>query len=354
MVQSGREKNIKNKRRLCMLTSVLIFTLIAILCMPGPSQAASKVYRWRVQHFLPATHPGYIAFKKWCDDVKVASSGRLVIKSFPIGGVVPARDQWEAVSKGVIQMGLSYGAFWVSKDPMAGFSVGIPFTMRDIQDHNVFLRSGGGELIRQAYAKQNIYFLRQIPCIETVMVSKKPVNSVDDLKGLKIRAAGLVGEMLAQAGAAVMYLPGPEIYGALEKGIVDAAVYGPLNGSYELGLHEVAKYVVLPPFAIEADEMIINMDAWKALPDDLKKLLYLSSADHSEVLAGIYRKEDQMAFDAVVKKGLNISRYSAQERLKLTQLGWKVVDKYASKSPDFSKGAALLKNYLKLTGIYTE
>ena len=56
----------------------------------------------------------------------------------------------------------------------------------------------------------------------------KPVESVADLKGIKVRATGMVGKMLAAAGAAVAFFPGPEIYGALEKGIVDAAVYGPL------------------------------------------------------------------------------------------------------------------------------
>lgn len=354
MTQKNTGISIRRKLGVCFLSMMLAFTLIAFLCMPGPSQAASKVYKWRVQHFLPATHPAYVAFEKWCDDIKVASGGRLDIKSFSIGGVVPAREQWEAVSKGVIQMAFSYGAFWVGKIPMAGFSVGIPFTMRDIQDHNVFQHLGGEELIRQAYAKQNIYFLRQNPCMATVMSSKKPINSVADLKGLKIRAVGMIGEMLAEAGAAVMYVPGPEIYGALEKGIADAAVYGPLAAQYEMGLHEVTKYVVLPPFAIEADETIINMDAWKALPDDLKKLLYLSAADHSEVLANIYRKDSATALEAVLKKGNKVSRYSQRESARLTQLGWKVVEKYAAKDPDFAKGSTLLEDYLKLTGIVKE
>ncbi|MGD9183232.1 MAG: hypothetical protein PVG15_17240, partial [Desulfobacterales bacterium] len=152
MIQLSRGKFIKNRLKVGILTNLLAFTLIALLCMPGSSDAASKVYKWRVQHFLPTTHPAYVAFVKWCDDIKIASGGRLDIKSFPIGGVVPAREQWEAVSKGVIQMAFSYGAFWVGKIPMAGFSVGIPFTMRDIQDHNVFQHLGGEELIRQAYA----------------------------------------------------------------------------------------------------------------------------------------------------------------------------------------------------------
>jgi len=333
---------------------ILVFTMIAFLWAPGPAQAAPKVYKWRAQHFLPTTHPAYVAFSKWCDDIKVASGGRLTIKPFPIGGVVPAREQWEAVSKGVVQMALSYGAFWVGKIPMAAFSVGIPFTLRDIRDHHVFQQLGAEKLIRQAYAKQNIYFLRQNPCMATVMSSKKPVNSVADLKGLKIRAVGMIGEMLAQAGAAVIYVPGPEIYGALEKGIADAAVYGPLASQYEMGFHEVTKYVVMPPFAIEADETIVNMDAWKALPDDLKKLLYLSAADHTEVLGNIYRRDSQKALEAVLKKGNKVSRYSEQERAKLTQLGWKVIEKYNAKDPAFAEGSALLKDYLKLTGIVKE
>ena len=338
----------------CFLSTMLVFTLIIFLWAPGPSHAAPKVYKWRAQHFLPATHPAYVAFKQWCDDIKVASGGRINIKPFAIGGVVPAREQWEAVSKGVVEMAFSYGAFWVSKNPMAGFSVGIPFTLRDVQDHYVFQKMGAEDLIRQAYAKQNVYYLRQNPCMATVMSSKKPITSVADLKGLKIRAVGMIGEMLAAAGAAVIYVPGPEIYGALEKGIADAAVYGPLASQYEMGFHEVTKYVVLPPFAIEADETIVNLDAWKALPDDLQKLLYLSAADHTEAIANIYRRDSEKALEAVLKKGLKVSRYSDKESAKLTQFGWKVIEKYSAKDPAFAKGSALLKDYLKLTGIIKE
>ena len=171
-----------------------------------------------------------------------------------------------------------------------------------------------------------------------------------DLKGLKVRATGLIGEMLAAAGATVSYFPGPEIYGALEKGIVDAAVYGPLATQYELGFHEVTKFIAMPPMASEGDEIIINMDAWNALPDDLKMILQLSIAEHGERLAGIYRHESETALKAFIEKGATVTVMPESERLKLTTLGWKVVEKYAAKDPDFAKGSEILKNYLKLTG----
>jgi len=260
-------------------------------------------------------------------------------------------EQWEAVSKGVLEMGFSYGAFWGGKTPVAGFSVGIPFTLRDVQDHYVLQRMGLEDLIREAYAKHNIYYLRQNPCLGTVMSSKKPVTSVADIKGLKIRAVGMIGQMLAQAGAAVITVPGPEIYGALEKGIIDAAVYGPLASQFEMGFHEVTNYIVMPPLAIEADEMIINMDAWNALPDDLKKLLYLSAADHTVVIGDLYRRDSEKALNACLKKGLKVSEISQEDRAKLTQIGWKVVEKYAAENPTFAKATEIMKDYLELTGI---
>ena len=248
-------------------------------------------------------------------------------------------------------MGLSYGAFWVGKTPVAAFSVGIPFTARDTQDLYTLQKIGLEDLIRQAYAKHNIYYLRQNPCFATVLSSKKPVTSVASLKGMKIRAVGIVGEMLAEAGAAVMAVPGPEIYGALEKGIVDAALWGSLSGQHEMGIHEVTKYIVMPPLVIEGDETIINMDAWKALPDDLKKLLYLSIADHTEDIQKSYRYDSEKALEDCLKKGLKVSQMPQEETSKLTKTGWKVMDKYAAKDPLFAKGAAILKDYLSITGI---
>jgi TRAP-type mannitol/chloroaromatic compound transport system substrate-binding protein len=341
----------KNKIALTFFIVMLMTSFIFISWAPQPSHAAQQVFRWRVQHFLPATHPAYAAFAKWCEDVKIASGGRLVIKASPIGTIVPAMEQWEAVSKGVLQMGFSYGAFWGGKTPVAGFSVGIPFTLRDVQDHYVLQRMGLEDLIRKAYAKHNIYYLRQNPCMGTVMSSKKPVTSVADIKGLKVRAVGVIGQMLAEAGAAVITVPGPEIYGALEKGIIDAAVYGPLASQFEMGFQEVTKYIVMPPLAIEADEMIINMDAWNALPDDLKKLLYLSAADHTIVIGDIYRIDSEKALNACLKKGLKVSQIGEEERAKLTQIGWKVVEKYAAKDPIYSEALNIMNDYLKLTGI---
>ena len=316
------------------------------------ASAEPTTFKWRAQHFLPSQMETYGEFVKWCDKLKIASNGRLEIKPFPVGAIIPQAEQWESVAKGVIEMGFSYGAYWVGKTPVAGFSVGIPFTLRDIQDQYVmFQKLGLEDLVRANYAKQNIYFLRQLPCLSAVMTSKKPVHTVADLKGLKVRATGMIGEMLAAAGAAVAFFPGPEIFGALEKGIVDAAVFGPLSTQYELGFHEVTKYVVMPPFAVEGDEAIINMDAWKALPDDLKMLLNLSIAEHTERIATVYRYESETALEAFLKKGAQVSFMPEPERMKLTELGWTVVDKYAAKDPDFAKGEAILKDYLKLIGI---
>lgn len=331
----------------CVVFTTLIFTTVH----SGTAEAGSKVFRWRAQHFLPSQMEGYKEFVRWCDKVNKASNGRLVIKPFPPGAAVPGAEQWEAVRKGVIEMGLSYGAYWVGKTPMAGFSVGVPFTLRDLSDQYVlFQKLGLEDLVRANYAKQNIYFLRHLPCLDTVMTSKKPINSVADLKGLKVRATGLIGEMLAAAGSAVAYFPGPEIYGALEKGIIDAAVYGSLNNQYELGFHEITKFIAVPPMASEGDEVIINLDAWNKLPADLQMILKLSAAEHGERLAAIYRYESETALKKFAKKGVKVSVMPESERLKLTALGWKVVDKYAAKDPDFAKGSEILKNYLKLIG----
>jgi TRAP-type mannitol/chloroaromatic compound transport system substrate-binding protein len=344
----------KKKQILSLLLGMFyIFSMVLIVTSvcPGVAEAGSKVFRWRAQHFLPSQMEGYKEFARWCEKVGQASGGRLIIKPFPPGAAVPSAEQWEAVRKGVIEMALSYGAYWVGKTPVAGFSVGVPFTLRDIQDQYVlYQRLGMEELVRSNYAKQNIYFLRHLPCLDTAMTSKRPIASVVDLKGLKVRATGLIGEMLAAAGATVVYFPSSEIYGALEKGIIDAAVYGPLATQYELGFHEVTKYIAIPPMASEGDEAIINMDAWNKLPDDLKMLLTLSIAEHGERLAAIYRHESETALEAFKEKGLTVSVMPESERLKLTAIGWGVVDKYAAKDPDFAKGSDILKNYLKLIG----
>jgi TRAP-type mannitol/chloroaromatic compound transport system substrate-binding protein len=110
--------------------------------------------------------------------------------------------------------------------------------------------------------------------------SRKPLKGVADLKGLKMRAAALAADSFAALGASIVTVPGGEIYQALERGVVDAAEYTWLTANFGLGMAEVTKYIVFPTFSGGGNyDWFANMDAWKKLPDDLKKIVEVAQQE---------------------------------------------------------------------------
>ena len=136
---------------------------------------------------------------------------------------MPVMETFDAVSSGMLKIDFSYGPYWIGKLPMAIYASGIPpFTLTRWEQYKVmYYELGLEKLIREAYAKHNIFYVAAMPTNNAVMLGKFPVHKAADLKGKKFRATGLYAEVLNEAGASATYFPWGEIYGALEKGTID-------------------------------------------------------------------------------------------------------------------------------------
>jgi len=146
------------------------------------------------------------------------------------------------------------------------------------------------------------------------IISKKPIKSVADFKGMKMRASGLMGMTYARLGARVVTIPPEEIYMGLAQGVIDAATWGTAGETVELKLQEVAKYWITP--AVSGNfitSVIVNMDAWKALPDDLKEIVQIAMSNHQEQLRGTFINENMSASPAMAKAGVKISHIPSDE-----------------------------------------
>lgn len=318
---------------------------------PPPEE---EVFNWRMSGFLTRGSPQEPAVLELCEKVKKASGGRLNITYYAVNEIVPVMETWEAVGKGVTEMAYSYGAYWGGKTSVAAYSCGLAYTMRDERDFWVLLRVLGLEdVIREAYAEHNIYLASVAPCLATVMQTKFPVTKVADLEGRTIRATGMIADMLTEAGASTVYFPTPEIFGALERGTVEGVVYGPLGSQHDLGFHEVTGYLLMPALAAtEADEFLVNMDAWNSLPDDLKEILALACSDVSHGLSALFRYSSELALkDQVENWGTIITYMPEEERAKMAAYMVKVMEKYSVEDPYFAEATEITKNYMKLMGL---
>ncbi len=243
----------------------------------SPTQAAGKRYRWKLVTTWPPNFPVFQeGVKRFAKDIKKISSGRLNIQVFAGGQLVPPLQTFDAVSQGTIQMGHGAAYYWAGKVPAAQFFTAVPFGM-NAQGMNAWFYSGGGlKLWRDIYKP---FKLVPFPMGNTGVQMggwfNKKINSIKDLKGLKMRIPGLGGKVMAKAGVNPVLMAGGEIYTALERGTLDATEWvGPYH-DLRLGLYRAAKYYYYPgwhePGA--ALELTINRNAWLSLPKDLQLII---------------------------------------------------------------------------------
>ena len=229
----------------------------------------------------PKNYPGLgTAPERLADVLRVMSNGRLDIKVYGGGELVPALGVFDAVSLGTAEMGHGAAYYWKGKIPAAPFFTAIPFGMT-AQEMNGWLHYGGGlALWRQIYAPFNV-----IPMaggntgVQMAGWFNREINSLDDIKGLKMRIPGIGGEIFSRVGGSTVTLPGSELYTSLQTGVIDATEWVAPYNDMALGLHEVAKYYYYPGWHEPGPtlELIINKDAFEGLPVDLQKMVEVAA-----------------------------------------------------------------------------
>ena len=181
--------------------------------------------------------------KLMADWVEKMSGGRLKIQVFGGGELVPPLEAFDAVSSGSVELANGASYYWAGKVPSAQFFATVPFGMNAQQMNGWILSGGGQELWDEVYAPFNV---KGYPAGNTGVQMggwfNKEINSLDDLKGLKMRIPGLGGKVINKAGATAVNVAGGEIYTNLERGVIDATEWiGPFH-DYKMGFHKIAKY----------------------------------------------------------------------------------------------------------------
>ena len=281
-----------------MLRLMIIFLLLFLGSCGGnqgsvtedPVTKPQNVFKWRMVTTWPKNLPGMgIAPETMAKKIKAMSNGRLDIKVYGAGEVVPPMEVFETVSQGTVQMGHGASYYWKGKVPMAQFFTALPFGLT-AQEMNGWLFHGGGmDLWRELYAKYNL-----VPIsggntgVQMAGWFNKEINSLDDIKGMKMRIPGLGGEVFNRAGGTAVSLAGGEIFTSMQTGVIDATEWvGPYN-DLAFGLHQVAKYYYYPGWQEPGPnlELIINKDAWDQLPVDLQEIVENASlAVNADLLA---------------------------------------------------------------------
>ncbi len=241
------------------------------------NQTTSETFKWKMVTSWPRDFPGLgTGANRLAESINQLSNGRLQIKVYGGNELVPAFEVFDAVKQRTAEMGHSATYYWKGKAPAAQFFAGIPFGMSAQELHGWIYYGGGLELWREVYAPHGIVpFLAGSSGPQMGGWFNREINSVADLKGLKMRIPGLGGEILRRAGGTPTNIPGAELFTALQTGTIDATEWvGPYN-DLAFGLFRAAKYYYYPGWHEPGTglECIINQQAWNTLPEDLQAIV---------------------------------------------------------------------------------
>jgi TRAP-type mannitol/chloroaromatic compound transport system substrate-binding protein len=240
-------------------------------CQPG------ETFRWNMVTSWPPGLPGAgVGAENLARRIAAMSGGRLQIKVFAGGELVPALEVFDAVRNGTVQMGHDAAYYHRGKIPVGQYFTSMPFGLNGTE-LNAWLYHGGALDLWHEYYDQ--FGLIAFPAGQTgVQMAgwfNREINTVADLQGLKMRIPGLGGEVMQKAGIIQVTMPGSEIFTSLQTGAIDAAEWiGPYN-DLSLGLHKAARYYYYPGWHEPGPclQCSINKEAWNELPEDLQEIV---------------------------------------------------------------------------------
>jgi TRAP-type mannitol/chloroaromatic compound transport system substrate-binding protein len=302
---------------------------------PAIATGAEK-FKWKMVTTWPKNFPGLgTGANNLAKLITEMSGGRIEVKVYGAKELVPEFEVFDAVSRGTSEMGHGAAYYWKGKLEAAQFFAAVPFGLT-AQEMNSWLYHGGGmKLWAQIYDRFNL-----VPAaagntgVQMGGWFNKEINSLKDLKGLKMRIPGLGGEVLKRAGGTPVNLPGGELYTSLQSGAIDATEWvGPYN-DLAFGLYKAAKYYYYPGWhepgtALEA---LINKDVFNKLSKDLQSIvLNACKVVNQDMLAEYTARNNTALHTLVTKHKVNLRQYPDDVLAKLRQLSDEVVAEVAAK-----------------------
>jgi TRAP-type mannitol/chloroaromatic compound transport system substrate-binding protein len=341
------------------LATTAVCGLIAAFGAASHAQAAAKVLKLQASQTSGDYVYKYLV-SEWVPKVEAMSGGTLKLEVLPTKAVVPHRETIDAVSVGILDGDLNAIAYFSGRD--AAFALmGDLIAGYDTPDQvQMFCMNGGGKEVLQKiydkYSKGKVHVIGCGPYAKEALVMKKPVRSVADLKGVKIRSPeGLAAEVFKRVGASPVALPFSEVYTALEKGIVDAADASAYINNHSRGMHKIAQYPIYPGIhSMAILQFIVNKSVWDKLTPAHRAILdtwylaaYTDIRRQADLQDRIQVAKDR-AGEGTVKEIIN---WSQEERDKFREIARTAWEDFAKKSPLAKEAYDAHVKFMKLYGL---
>ena len=241
------------------------------------------------------------------------TGGKFQIRVFAAGEIVPAFGVVDAIQQGTIECAHTASYYFVGKNKAFAFDTTLPFGLNQRQQNAWIYYGGGLELVREFFKDFGII---SFPAGNTGVQMggwwRKEVKTVNDLKGVKMRIAGLGGEVMARLGAVPQQIAGGDIYPALERGAIDSAEWvGPYDDE-KLGFYKVAPHYYFPGWW-ESNSMYsfyVNIKEWEKLPKEYQAAIEAASYEANIDMMAKYDFKNLAALQRLVKNGVKLHAFS--------------------------------------------
>ena len=307
---------------------------------PALAQSSPQV-RWRMASSFPKSLDTLFGTaEQLCQRVSRLTEGRFEIRVFAGGEIVPPLQVLDAVQNGTVECGQTASYYYIGKNPSLAFDTALPFGMNARQQNAWMYYGGGLQLTREMFSHYNIV---NFPCgnTGTQMAGwyRKEIKTVADLKGLKMRVAGLAGQILEKLGVVPQQIGGADIYPALEKGTIDAAEWvGPYDDE-KLGFYKVAKFYYYPGWWEGSAQLSIyvNAKSWASLPKHYQEALEVACAEANINMMARYDARNTEALKKLVGAGAQLRAFPRPVMEACYKVAQDLYAGFSAKSPEFKK-----------------
>ena len=340
--------------------SVAVAVILGIFIIGVPSNAVAAEFNWKFQsHHTPGALSTTYVIPPFIDMVREKSGGRLNITLHYAGELVDYLEVFPSLQANMIQISNTGSLFWRGSLNVGWLTAGNlpPFVTRSLEDfEELYYKRGIDRIIGEEMAEKGIHYLGSHSVGNTYFWSKKPINSLNDLKGFKVRFFGAMNDSMEHFGASPVMLPHPETYMAIAMGTLDGS--GTAWWLYrDLKLYEVCPYFIGPAWQVpQGMELWVSKKAWDALPDDLKKIVEEATAEFNKTYAKVCDDQEKEMFEKSFKEwGTTYIEWGKEDIDRLTKefsLPYldKIEKEIGSKDPRVAEGIQIIKQFMKDRG----
>lgn len=322
----------------------------ATVSAPAIAQSLPTI-NWRLTSSFPKSLDTiYGGAEILANRLRAMTDGKFNIRVFPAGEIVPGLQALDAVQQGTVELCHSCSYYYIGKDKTFGIGTSIPFGLNPRQ-MNAWVYYGGGQaLLDEFYSNYNVVsFPAGNTGTQMAGWFRKPINTLEDVKGLKMRIAGLGGVVFSMLGVVPQQIAGSDIYPSLEKGTIDAAEWvGPYDDE-KLGFYKVAKHYYTPGWW-EPGPMIhfyVNKAEWDKLPKVYQEAFQAAAYEVNVSMLAEYDHKNPSALARLISNGVKLERFSPEIMKAAYDAAMQFYSDESAKNPAFKKMYTEYEKYRK-------